>query len=77
MKKKHGYTFGSFNSCIAMIAQGAINIDCDITTIEKGSALHNAMHDLCAMVSDGLVALTPEGKKFEAAEKKRRDEMYA
>lgn len=76
MQKKKAYYFSSFNSVVAMIAQGAINIDCDATTIERDSPVHKAMNELCALVSDGLVALTPEGKKFEAAEKKKRDEMY-
>lgn len=35
------------------IAQGAINIDEGVTTIERQSKVHRAMHDLCWYLSNG------------------------
>lgn len=46
-----------FQNAMACIAQGAINIDSGMTTIEKCSRIHNAMHSLCELVNTGKVGL--------------------
>ena len=57
----------TFAQVVAAIAQGAINIDNGLTTIETGSRVHRGMHELCRLLSDGLV--TPadlESQKWTA-----------
>ena len=45
----------TFDEVIHYIAQGAINIDEGIITIEKGSRVHEAMGRLCEMLSNGEI----------------------
>lgn len=44
-----------FDDVMHFIAQGVINIDAGITTIEPGSNVHKAMVQLCALVNEGKV----------------------
>ena len=51
----------SFDIVMANIAQGVINIDEGFTEIQANSRIHNAMKQLCDLVSRGQ--LTP-GEKY-------------
>lgn len=58
----------TFGRAMGFIAQGAINVDCGITTLEKGSPTHTAMNELCRLVNDGHVGLTAKGEQAEREE---------
>jgi len=53
----------SFDSMMAWIAQGVINIREGVTTIEADSPIHRAMVQLCELVTDGYVQ--PHGLVYD------------
>lgn len=58
-----------FATVLAMIAQGVINIDEGLTTIEKDSPVHQAMVKLCEMVNAGKVGVVEKPAKRVAGPK--------
>jgi len=59
----------------ASIAQGAINIDDGLTTIEAGSRVHTAMHTLCKLIDTDPDALMGEIRALSYAHQVTRVAM--
>lgn len=52
----------TLDKMIHFIAQGAINVDTGLTTIEKGSNVHKAMHRFCEAWHNGEIGVIPDLK---------------